>query len=190
MQDELVLLSRIQAGDADAFGVWASASERSLRLSLRAFAALVDTEAVLQEALLRVWQVTQRFTHDGRPNSLLRFAVRTARNCAISELRRSTPSREALDALERELEADTRVSPVTPDPHLRAAIAECRAKLPPQPAAAMSQRLQSGGGEDDLTLAQRVGMSLNTFLQNFSRARKLLRACLEKAGITLDTELV
>jgi RNA polymerase sigma-70 factor (ECF subfamily) len=189
MEDELQLLSRIQAGDADAFGAWAAACEQQVRVTLRTFATLVDTEAVLQEALLRVWQVAPRFTHDGRPNGLLRFAVRTARNCALSELRRSSPSSDALDALERQLEADAHVAPITPDPHLRAAIAACRQKLPPQPATALTQRLESGGVDDDSTLAQRVGMSLNTFLQNFSRARKLLRACLEKAGITLDTEL-
>lgn len=190
MEDELTLLSRIQAGDADAFGRWASTAEHPLRLTLRLFATLVDTEAVLQEALLRVWQVAPRFTHDGKPNALLRFAVRTTRNCALSELRRARPSHEALDALERELDALEQVAPVTPDPHLRAAIALCRQHLPAQPAAALSQRLESGGTVDDTTLAGRVGMSLNTFLQNFTRARKLLRACLEKAGISLDEELV
>jgi RNA polymerase sigma-70 factor (ECF subfamily) len=188
MTDDLALLARLRIGDVEAFGAWAAASERAVRLSLRPFAALVDTEAVLQEALLRVWQVAPRFTPDGKPNALLRFAVRTARNCAISELRRSSPPAAALDALERELAQLSEVAPATPDPHLRAAIAECRRKLPPQPAAALAQRLESGGADDDARLAQRAGMKLNTFLQNFSRARKLLRACLEKAGIDLDLE--
>jgi DNA-directed RNA polymerase specialized sigma24 family protein len=189
MQDERSLLSRIQAGDADAFGLWASASERALRLTLRPFSALVDTEAVLQEALLRVWHVAPRFVPDGKPNALLRFSVTTARNCAVSELRKSRPTREALDALERELASTSVVTAITPDPLLRAAIIECRNKLPPQPKLALEQRLHSGGTEDDTALATRVGMSLNTFLQNFTRARKLLRACLEKAGIDLDGEL-
>jgi RNA polymerase sigma-70 factor (ECF subfamily) len=189
MHDELTLLSRIQAGDADAFGTWASASERALRGCLRAFAAAVDTEAVLQEALLRVWQVAPGFTHDGKPNALLRFAVRATRNCALSELRRSGPSRAVLDELEQALALEEQVSPSPPDPLLRAAIAVCRGKLPRQPSLALEQRLSSAGAEDDATLAGRVGMSLNTFLQNFTRARKLLRACLEKAGINLDAEL-
>lgn len=189
MQAELALLGRIQSGDAGAFGQWASASERALRQTLRPFATLVDTEAVLQEALLRVWQVAPRFTHDGRPNALLRFSVITARNCAVSELRRSRPAAAQLDALERELASQAEVAPITPDPLLRAAILECRAKLPPQPRQALEQRLSSGGVDDDLALATRVGMTLNTFLQNFTRARKLLRACLEKAGIALDQEL-
>lgn len=189
MHDELNMLKMIQAGDADAFGTWASASERALRSTLRAFATIVDTEAVLQEALLRVWQVAPEFVHDGKPHALLRFAVRTARNCALSELRRSTPSKAALDSLEQALAAEQAVTPSPPDPLLRAAIAECRRKLPGQPGLALEQRLTAGGTEDDATLAQRVGMTLNTFLQNFTRARKLLKACLEKAGVHLDTEL-
>jgi hypothetical protein len=32
-------------------------------------------------------------------------------------------------------------------------------------------------------------MSLYTFLQNFTRARKFLKECLAKAGISLDAEL-
>ena len=189
MQLELTALTKVQQGDADAFAAWAAGSEASLRASLRPFAQVVDTEAVLQEALLRVWQVAPRFVHDGGPNALLRFAVRTARNCAVSELRRSSPSAEALEALERHLSEESTVAPVTPDPLLRAAIAECRRKLPRQPGAALEQRLCTGGGLDDTTLAQRVGMSLNTFLQNVTRARKLLKACLERAGVRLETEL-
>jgi DNA-directed RNA polymerase specialized sigma24 family protein len=176
MHDELTQLQLIQAGVADAFVSWASASERALRSTLRAFATLVDTEAVLQEALLRVWQVAPEFVHDGKPNALVRFAVRTARNCALSELRRSAPSKAALASLEHALAAEQAVSPSLPDPLLRAAIAECRRKLPGQPALALEQRLTAAGTEDDAALAQRVGMSLNTFLQNFTRARKLLNA--------------
>jgi RNA polymerase sigma-70 factor (ECF subfamily) len=50
--------------------------------------------------------------------------------------------------------------------------------------------LQSAGADDDLTLAETLGMRLNTFLQNFSRARKLLAECLGKRGIAVDQELV
>lgn len=180
------LLQRISAGDPEAFGQWIAGAEPSLRRALRPFAALVDTEAVLQEALLRVWQVAPRFVPDGRPNALLRFAVTTTRNAAISELRRSAPTAEQLDALEAHLAAEEAVEPSVPDPFLRAAIAECRQKLPRQPAAALEQRLLSGGVEDDAVLAQRVGMKTNTFLQNLTRARKLLAECLKKRGVAVE----
>lgn len=47
----------------------------------------------------------------------------------------------------------------------------------------------SGPGTADPTLATQVGMKLNTFLQNVTRARKLLAQCLKKRGIDLDAEL-
>src|SRR5579863_6842128 len=84
----------IVAGDSEAFGRWVAGAEASVRNALQPFAAFVDTEAVLQEALLRIWQVAPRFVSDGKPNGLFRLAVRTARNLALSELRRAhaTPS--------------------------------------------------------------------------------------------------
>ena len=66
------------AGDKDAFAAWLAGAERPVRISLRSFAVKVDTEAVLQEALLRVWQVAPRVRPDGRSNALLRFALRSA----------------------------------------------------------------------------------------------------------------
>lgn len=186
MTFEAEQLALIIAGDPEAFGQWIAGAEPSLRKTLRPFAALLDTEAVLQEALLRVWQVAPRFVPDGKPNALLRFAVTTTRNAAVSELRRSSPTVEQLDALEHQLAAQEAASPAVPDPFLRAAIAECRAKLPRQPAAALEQRLSSGGTEDDAVLALRLGMKPNTFLQNFTRARKLLAECLKKRGVELE----
>ena len=38
-------------------------------------------------------------------------------------------------------------------------------------------------------LATKLGMRLNTFLQNFTRARKMLADCLKRAGVVLDEEL-
>ena len=87
------------------------------------------------------------------------------------------------------MSAESHFAPVTPDPFLREAIAVCREKLPRQPALAMEQRLRSAGAEDDSQLAARVNMSLNTFLQNFTRARKFLAECLKKAGVDVDAEL-
>lgn len=186
MNAEALQLASIIAGDPDAFGQWIAGVEPSLRRTLKPFAALVDTEAVLQEALLRVWQVAPRFVPDGKPNALLRFAVTTTRNAAVSELRRSAPSKEQLDALEHELAAQAEVEPAIADPFLREAIAQCRKKLPAQPAAALQQRLESGGVDDDSVLALRLGMKVNTFLQNYSRARKLLAECLKKRGVELE----
>ena len=88
MTDHDVHHAAIAAGDADSFGLWASAVETRLRLSLSRYAARVDVEAVVQETLLVVWQVAPKVTPDGRANSLLRFAIRSARNHAISQLRR------------------------------------------------------------------------------------------------------
>ncbi|MBL8909460.1 MAG: hypothetical protein JNM17_02040 [Archangium sp.] len=185
MTDELQTLAAMAGGDALAFARWASTAEPALRSSLRAFATSVDTEAVLQEALLRVWQIAPRFTHDGKPHALLRFAMRTARNVAVSEWRKLGKA-DQQEALEKHLAMEAEVGPITPDPKLREHIFRCREKLPGQPKAALEQRLMSGGADDDTTLAQRVGMTLNTFLQNFTRARKLLKECLEKAGVRLE----
>lgn len=188
MTEELQTLAAMASGDAHSFARWASSVEAPLRSALRAFATSVDTEAVLQETLLRIWQVAPRFTHDGKPNALLRFAMRTARNVAVTEWRRQGRA-DQQEALEQHLSAESEVAPITPDPHLRAKITRCREKLPGQPKVALEQRLAADGTLDDSVLAQRLGMSLNTFLQNFTRARKFLKECLEKAGIHLDAEL-
>ena len=181
-----VYLPLIVAGDTTAFGRWLAGAEPTVRLTLRSFAAVVDVEAVLQESLLRVWQVAPRFVHDGRENGLLRLAIRIARNLAVSEVRRTKarPS-EAYD----EDSADDATDAPPADPLLREHIAKCREKLPAKPREALDARLGSGGGEDDDQLAAALNMRLNTFLQNFTRARKLLADCLKRAGVVLDAEL-
>src|SRR5262249_49975157 len=108
----------IQAGDADAFGRWLAGAEGTIRLSLRSFAASVDTEAVLQEALLRVWQVAPRAVPDGRPNVLLRLGIRIARNLAISERRRLHTVTATDETLEAALDDVAPNAPHPPDPHL------------------------------------------------------------------------
>jgi len=178
-------LAAIVAGDTAAFGRWLAGAEPTVRDSLRSFARLVDVEAVLQEALLRVWQVAPRFVADGRPNGLLRLAIRIARNLAISEVRRTRATPAPPDDLDAALTAE----PARPDPLLRAAIALCRDRLPPRPRQALDARLAGGGGSDDHTLAEGLGMRLNTFLQNVTRARQLLADCLGKRGILLAEEL-
>jgi DNA-directed RNA polymerase specialized sigma24 family protein len=182
-------LAAIQQGDADAFGRWAAGVEPTLRSSLRAFAAAVDTEAVLQETLLRIWQVAPRFEADGRPNGLLRLALRSARNLAISETRRRRARPAEPEDLETWMAIATEHSDTPADPLLRRAIEGCREKLPNKPAEALEARLQSAGGEPDEVLAERLGQRLNTFLQNFTRARKMLAECLQRQGIAVEEVL-
>ncbi len=185
-----VHLSGIQAADAQAFAAWLVGAEPSLRRGLRSFARQVDVEAVLQEALLRTWQVAPRFVPDGRPNGLLRLAQRIGWNLCVSEVRRharSTPVDPEVLAAGIDEAQQVEVRP--PDPLLREAIARCREKLPPRPAEALTARLEGQGGLPDATLAERLGMTKNTFLQNFTRARKLLVECLRRAGVDLASEL-
>ena len=137
---------------------------------------------MLQEALLRVWQVAPRCAVDGRPNGLLRLGLRIARNLAISAARR-----ERGEPLGDPVEETVEWTP--PDPHLRQAVQDCREQLPRQPGRALSARLEASGGEPDRSLAERVGMKLNTFLQNITRARRLLADCLRRRGVDLDLEL-
>lgn len=185
MNDLDVFLPAIAAGDPDAFGQWVARSELRLRASLSSFAAQVDVEGVVQETLLRIWQVAPRIEPDGRPDCVLRFAIRVARNLAISELRRHGRPRAELEAAERDGGGD--VAPaIEPDPLLRRLIALCRDKLPHKPAAALAERLASGGTEPDRVLAERLEMRLNTFLQNVTRARKVLAECLERGGVHLE----
>jgi DNA-directed RNA polymerase specialized sigma24 family protein len=179
-------LPAIRGGDTHAFERWVAAAEASVRLGLRSFAAAVDTEAVLQETLLRVWQVAPRFVPDGRPNGLLRLAVRIARNLAVSESRRVRAA--AVDPAVLEERGDE-AGVVTADPLLRRTIELCRQQLEGRPAQALEARLAAGGSEPDEVLAQRLAMRLNTFLQNFSRARRLLAECLRRHGVDLAKEL-
>lgn len=191
---EQQVLAAIAAGDADAFGRWLAGVERPLRESLRSFAATVDTEAVLQEALLRVWQVAPQLTHDGRPHALFRFASRVARNLTVSEARRRrTVPLSALaapdpgdDELLRFAETHgARVEPALPDPGLQRALERCMDKLPKKPATALSARLRCEV-LPDAALAREAGMTLNTFLQNVTRARRFLLECLRRLGVPFD----
>lgn len=190
-------LDAIRAGDHQAFAAWLAGAEPSARGALRTFAAEVDVEAVLQEALLRAWQLAPRLTSDGRPNVLLRFTLVAARNLALSEVRRRArlrpPDPDGGDGeqagFERLLEKIADDGPAPPDPLLRRLILGCRDLLPPKPRQALEARLASGGAEPDQAIAARLGAKLNTFLQNFTRARRLLAECLEAKGVALDEEV-
>ena len=189
MADLDTLLAGIAAGDACAFERWLAGAERPLREGLRGFAVRVDVEAVLQETLLRVWQVAPRVVPDGRANALLRVGARIARNLAISEMRRLHGTTFGDDALDEGAGLEPGDPGAGPDPLLRKTISECREKLPDRPSAALEERLRTGGTEPDEVLAARLGMKTNTFLQNFTRARKLLAECLEARGVDLHLEL-
>jgi DNA-directed RNA polymerase specialized sigma24 family protein len=171
--------AEISAGDPDAFGRWVAGAESAVRASLKSFATRVDVESVLQESLLRLWQIAPRFESDGKPNGLLRLCIRIARNLALDELRRVARLQPGDETF-----ADP-VDPVVPDPLLQRWIEECRQKLPAKPAAALAARLENAGADPDEILAARLGMKPNTFLQNFTRARKLLADCLRAHGVEL-----
>jgi RNA polymerase sigma-70 factor (ECF subfamily) len=186
------IVAAIAAGDASAFARWLAGAEPRLRESLRSLAARIDVEAVLQETLLRVWQVAPRFVSDGGPDALLRLAVRIARNLAIDTVRRNRLEPLDTEALERLAASVSLVAPppdARSDPLLRRAIDECRRKLPDKPAQALQARLESGGSEPDERLAERLRMRRNTFLQNIVRARRFLADCLRRHGIDLAVEL-
>jgi RNA polymerase sigma-70 factor (ECF subfamily) len=185
-----VHLPGIAAGDPVAFAAWVAGGEHSLRGSLRTFAARVDVEAVLQETLLRAWQVAHRLRPDGKANALLRLAARTARNLAVSEARRRGPvpglDDEAFDTL---LDGLARAGPAPPDPFLRRAIQACAQLLPPKPREALLARLAAAGGDSDQDIAAGLGVRLNTLLQNVTRARRALAECLQRRGVSLAEEL-
>jgi RNA polymerase sigma-70 factor (ECF subfamily) len=180
-------LPGIVAGESSAYAAWLAGAEPRIRASLGRFAEHVDTEAVLQETLLRVWQVAPRLHPDGDANALLRLGVRIARNLAVSEIRRQRIRPAVLDDAPHESLASAE-QPRAPDPLLRRIIALCREQLPAKPAQALMLRLQEVG-RPDRDLAAAAGMKLNTFLQNVTRARKLLADCLARNGVDLTREL-
>lgn len=110
-------LEAIKAGDTRAFARWVAGAELSLRAELRRFASVVDVEAVLQEALLRTWQVAPRVARDGEANCLLRLSSRIAKNLAIDHARRSRST--SLDTAGPEPAVEP---PAPPDPFLRRAV--------------------------------------------------------------------
>ncbi|MBX2798609.1 MAG: sigma-70 family RNA polymerase sigma factor [Myxococcales bacterium] len=180
-----VHLPEIARGDASAFAAWLAHAEAPVRRSLASFAGTVDVEAVLQEALLRTWQVAPKVRPDGRPNALLRLALRIARNAAIDEVRRARVVPMDAADLQRQLDAEG-VEVAPPDPLLREALETCRGKLPAQPGKAMNARLAASAGRTDRELAASVDMQLNTFLKNVGRARRFLVECLARAGVILE----
>jgi RNA polymerase sigma-70 factor (ECF subfamily) len=176
-------LAAIVAGDPDAFARWVAGAEPRLRSRLRSFAAGVDTEAVLQETLLRAWQVAPRCRPDGRPNGLLRLALRMARNLAISETRRRRPDLAPDQAL---LEVGGEDPEASETAALERWIAECLRQLARQPRRALEARLTSAGAQPDRALAEALGVRLETFLRNVRRARQSMAECLRRKGADVE----
>ncbi|HEX4932750.1 MAG TPA: sigma-70 family RNA polymerase sigma factor [Gemmatimonadaceae bacterium] len=175
----------VREGDHAAFEAWLSLVEPSLRASLRTFARGVDVEAVLQEGLTRMWVLAPRLELTGE-NASLRYAAILVRNLARHEARRLGFFVTLDPDPEGHAPPEPSVPPgPVPDPGLRRAIDECLEKLPPQPRRALTARLASGGALADRDLADRCGMSTNTFLQNVVRARRSMATCLEGKGVHL-----
>ena len=191
MSDLDVHLQAIVNGDKAAFGRWVAGAEATLRGSLRSFAASVDVEAAVQETLLRIWQVARRVKPDGKPNGLLRFALRAGRNLCLSEARRRrfTPATDDDEGFERLVARVADEGPAPADPFLRRALLACLSLLPGKPREAIQARLNAAGGESDQAIADRLGLKLNTLLQNVTRARRALAECLKGRGIALEEEL-
>ena len=180
-------LSGIVAREESAFVAWLAGAEPALRGALRRFAASVDVEAVLQEALLRIWIVAPRHRPDGAENSLLRLAHRIARNMALDEVRRA--GTQPVNGGQGDDDNPEPIDPAPPvDPLLQRAVRACLDALRGAPRRALAARLQASGQRDD-ALAAGIDMRVNTFRQNVKRAKQALRTCLEGQGIDL-TELL
>jgi RNA polymerase sigma-70 factor (ECF subfamily) len=169
---------KVRRGDTSAFAAWVGQVEHPLRASLRSFARHVDTEAIVQEALLRMWVLAPRRDLQG-PNASLRYAITLAQNLARREATRGgrftgTPPPEMAVAPDP-----------PPDPALRRVILGCIERLPRRPRECLLARLTRGPGRPDKSLAEALGLRLNTFLQNVVRARALVARCLESHGLSL-----
>lgn len=175
------LMEAIANRDAAAFAQWLAGSEPKIRRGLASFAHLVDTEAVVQEAMLRAWQLAPRLRSDGRGDSLLRFCHTVARRMAIDETRRRQCPVPSTDEPTQEV-------PVK-DPFFERALRKCHEELRGQPRAALDASLRPHGPLREAEVAQAVGMKTNTFLQNLSRARKQLLECLRRSGVPSEEVL-
>jgi DNA-directed RNA polymerase specialized sigma24 family protein len=139
---------------------------------------LVDTEAVLQRALIQVWNRAPRVEDRGEGDPLLRYALRVARNEALDEAARQARGRPVPE----EDAADGLVEPEVLSPGFRQAAGECLGRLPGRPRAAFEARLAGEGADGDAALAAAAGMTAATFRQNLRRARVALQDCLRRRG--------
>jgi len=176
------LYRRTQGGDTDAFTEWVRRVEPALRGRLSPFARQVDVEAVIQEALLRMWRLAPKLELTGA-NASLRYLGTIARNLALEEARAMGAEVPLENPGGAALEIPVPPAPV-PDKALRAAILGCLDALRGSPAKAPGARL-SYGERPDRDLAADAAMTLNTFLQNVVRARRAVAECLKGKGIVV-----
>lgn len=176
------LWSAVCTGDKWAFGDWVGRVERPILRSLSPYARAVDTESVFQEAMKRMWQRSQE---DGQrlegENASLRFAIGLARNLARNMARKQRrehlmPPGNLPDGI------DDPFADPSPDPFLGRIIEKCIEALTARAKSALLARLQDGHVDDRMSAGQ-LRMTVNTFLQNVTRARRHLDACLKKNGV-------
>jgi len=181
------LFSRVCEGDEAAFEAWMTRVEFPLRRCLAPWARNVDVESVVQETLLRVWVFAQERgqTLKGE-NASLRWAVGVAKNVARNEARRF--QREDPISLDELPEPAARPEPPR-DPALARLIHGCLELISGRPREALHARIEFGHDADDRTLAMRLGMTRNTFLQNIVRARKQMAECLHDRGAPIEEVL-
>lgn len=211
MTDLDVHLDAIGAGDAGAFGQWLARAEPSLRESLRSFARTVDTEAVVQETALTLWNLARagRVRPDGRGNSLLRLGVTVARRRAIDLDRRQRrrlgeaapgnpgekatrpgagrrgvpPGRSASGGLSGSGEPPDPRHDFS-DPFLRERIRRCFQALRSSLRATLATFIDHAGSMTMAQMARQGGdQTAGAFRQNLSRARKAMAACLREHGV-------
>lgn len=127
-----------------------------------------DAEDVVQETLLRAFL---NFGSLRCPSSFVHWALRIARNCALSKLR-GRPAPLSLD--------ETFHSPSAPDIHASLLVAESRrrfhaalASIPENYRCALVQSLDRDSGLD--AVARDLGLNVNTLKIRIHRAKRLLR---------------
>jgi RNA polymerase sigma-70 factor (ECF subfamily) len=204
---ELAEWQAIVARDQHAFNEWHKRYEIRLRRSLRSFADVVDPEAALQEALLRMWQTAPVVKPDGHraiepdgPDFLYRWTVTVAHRNALNRLKRS--ARE--DLVGRvELVADVRprddnavggrtrkrigeqdtYKERTADPMLRERIGRCANQLTGKLRNALRARIRDEGQRNDSELAAELGTTHDAFRKQIGRFRDAVEQCLLRHGI-------
>lgn len=177
------LFAKAREGDEDAFADWMGSVELPIRRSLERFARAVDVESVVQETFLRMWILAQDPDRElAGEDASLRFALGVARNLARAEARRTGREKQLPP---EEMPEPPFEPPPVPDPGLRRAILECIETVARKPLQALRARLTYGVLLTDREIARRVGMTVNTFLQNIVRARRQVADCLERKGIPL-----
>jgi DNA-directed RNA polymerase specialized sigma24 family protein len=176
---------RTREGETEAFTSWVRFCEVPLRKNLRSFARVVDVEAVMQECLLRMWRLAPTLELSGEDASL-RYALTMSRNLALSEARRLSRVTPA-ELAELERLPGTAIDPDPPsDPGLRRAIRECFEQLAKRSREALLARAR---GVRDLHSAASLETNEATFRKIVSRARQLLRLCLESRGVRVEEYL-